>query len=367
MKLPCEEDKLINILEGLCRSVEDILLTGMTAAGKSTRDSLSMAFREASQMRLLRLGSTLRVAVEEINRFSSDDPLFSTKRLNFFLNRAWMLSHGLKMAVQKKDEAHWKTLTWNPGGKPADAVETVTVGVSKRVVKGAFCAFEFRLRSIGHESAVPHGTPLIWSAIFPLKKGSEVEGEAFLHLPQKQKFRPCDLYGKKASLFEKVMLIGEKPPYRLILNDQSTVKQTEEFSDWEDFAEWNPEKALSRLQDHTPGPFELDVELQEEVCLEDWELGKVEERDNEPVTYYSIFSNGLHFHAQIADDDETTKKKLTEEGKKYEKLPLYGLLHYESCRFVLQPLSVFSESGTKQLMISEDKKGAASILRTLKF
>ena len=39
MKLPCEEAKLISLLDNLCKSVEDILLTGMTAAGKSTCDS----------------------------------------------------------------------------------------------------------------------------------------------------------------------------------------------------------------------------------------------------------------------------------------------------------------------------------------
>ena len=367
MKLPCDENKLLTLLDGLCRSVEDILLTGMTAAGKSTIDSLSMAFREASQMRLLRLGSTLRVAVEEVSKFSSGDPLFSAKRLNFFLNRAWMLSHGLKIAVQKKDEAHWKTLTWNPGGKAVNAIEAVSIGVSKRLVKGAFCAFEFRLRSVAHDAVVPYGTSLIWSAVFPLKKDMEVEGEAFLHLPQKQKFRPCDLYGTKINLFENIMLIGEEAPYRIILKDESTVKQTEEFSDWEDFTGWDPAAAQDRLKTHSPGPFELDVELQEEVCLEDWELGEVEEKDNEPFSFYPVNSRGLQFHAQIADDDESTKMKLIKESKKYEKLPLYGLLHYESCRLILQPLSVFSDSGVKQLMISEDKKGAASILRSLKF
>jgi hypothetical protein len=220
MKLPCSEKQLIQLLNGLCQAVESILLTGMTIASKATYDSLQTAFKEASQMRLLRLGSTLKIAVEEIHRFNSHDPLFSAQRLNFFLNRAWIISHGLKLAIQKKDENHWQTLTATPSGRDITKLNLVTIGVSKRVVKDTFCAFEYRLRSTSRLKGIPKGSGFIWSVVFPLKKGNKVDPEAYLHLAQKQKFRPIDLMTEKINCFTKIKLIGEQAPFRIILTEK---------------------------------------------------------------------------------------------------------------------------------------------------
>ncbi|MFX6023674.1 hypothetical protein ABTF26_21800, partial [Acinetobacter baumannii] len=61
-------------------------------------------------------------------------------------------------------------------------------GVIKKVVPGAFCAYEFRLRAVGDNSSITSGQRLLWSTIFPLKSDADLPAEGYLHLPQKQKF-----------------------------------------------------------------------------------------------------------------------------------------------------------------------------------
>jgi hypothetical protein len=53
--------------------------------------------------------------------------------------------------------------------------------------------------------------------------------------------------------------------------------------------------------------------------------------------------------------------------KKKRRPPLFGLMHYDKCRLVLQPLSLFEEAGPTHLMLSEEKVDRAAILKTLKF
>lgn len=366
MKLPAATTQLIAQLDELCHSVEDILLSGMTAASQATGDRLQVAFQEASKMRLLRLGSTLKVAVEEIHRFNHQDPLFSAKRLNFFLNRAWIISHGLKQAIQRQDAAHWQALTWNPAGQPLDALKVVTLGVNKRVVKGAFCAFEYRLRSIGNQPHLAHGTGLIWSVVFPLHKQAEVEAEAFLFLSQKQKFRPIDLLGEHSVLLTQVLRVGDAPPYRITLTDNSTVQQQEIFTAWQDFAYWDRKNAYRRLLEHVPSPFELDVELQEEVFLHDWQLGQPEYRPAEQVYYYPLTADHLLLQMPVAEEDVITQHALQHAGQLAHKPPLFGLLHYESCQLRLQPLSLLELPKPKQLALSANHKSAADLLRSMK-
>ncbi|NOQ65480.1 MAG: hypothetical protein GQ582_13295 [Methyloprofundus sp.] len=378
MKLPCKEPALIKLLEDLCHSVEDIVLTGMTTANQATCDSLQLAFKEASQIRLLRLGSTLRVAVEEINRFNQGQAEFSAKRLNFFLNRAWMISHGLKLAVQKKDHHHWNTLNTSPTGVAVAKLDVVTIGVSKKVVKDAFCVFEFRLRTVTERlvngNTLAAGTAMIWSTVFPLKKGTEIDPEAFLHLAQKQKFRPIDLISNKISTFENIILIGDRPPFRLSLNDESRVLEQEKEKDkkqrytkWLSLAEWDRESAYQKAQAHSPSPFELDIELQEEVFLHDWSIIEKTRNKTDQLLCYSIESGGLYFQAQVALDDKVTQKALVKASKATDKAILFGLMHYESCQLVLQVLSLITTAQPVQLMLSNEKKGAASILRSMRF
>ena len=85
---------LASMLSRVTMAVEDLLLTGLSAASAASREALSLSFEAASRMRFLRLGFTLRVATEELGRFTRNDPSFSRRRYGFFLNRAWVLARG---------------------------------------------------------------------------------------------------------------------------------------------------------------------------------------------------------------------------------------------------------------------------------
>src|ERR1044072_1815370 len=101
MKLgAADQKKLLALLDELARAVEELFRTGLTTASQATRQTLPVSFQEASRLRLLRLGGTLRAANDELGRFTRNDPDFSRKRLCFFLNRAWLLSHGLARALR---------------------------------------------------------------------------------------------------------------------------------------------------------------------------------------------------------------------------------------------------------------------------
>ena len=69
MTLAAKDRKaLLPKLDRLVGAIEDLLLSGLTTASESTRKALGVTFQEASRMRLLRLGGTLRVANEELGR-----------------------------------------------------------------------------------------------------------------------------------------------------------------------------------------------------------------------------------------------------------------------------------------------------------
>src|SRR5271166_4919679 len=148
MKLAeADRRKLPALLEELGGAVEELLLSGLTTASETTRQALHVSFQEASRMRLLRLGSTLRAASEELGRFTRNEAEFSRKRLCFFLNRAWLLSHGLARALREEDEQEFERLLWVPASVPIERLEVVTLGVAKKVTS-TFVAFEFRLRAV---------------------------------------------------------------------------------------------------------------------------------------------------------------------------------------------------------------------------
>src|ERR1043165_2736041 len=102
------------------KAVEELLLAGLTAASKSTVERIDVSFKEASRMRLLRLGSTLRIANEEISRFTSGSPQFSARRLAFFLGRAWVLATSMRRAIQENDQTALDRLQSTPGATPIE-------------------------------------------------------------------------------------------------------------------------------------------------------------------------------------------------------------------------------------------------------
>src|SRR5262245_13865525 len=142
MKLAeADRKKLPNLLEQLRSAVEELLLSGLTTASDATRKILQIVFQEASRMRLLRLGSTLRAANDELGRFTRNESDFSRRRLIFFLNRAWLLSQGLARALSENDDAGLERLLWTPASVPVDRLDVVVLGVGKKVAAGAFVAF----------------------------------------------------------------------------------------------------------------------------------------------------------------------------------------------------------------------------------
>src|SRR5277367_4314214 len=123
-----DRKKLLPLLGELAGAVEDLVLSGLTTASESTRQALNVAFQEASRLRLLRLGSTLRVANDELGRFTRNETDFSQKRLMFFLNRAWLLTQGLAQALRAGNEQAFDRLLRTPASQGVDRLEVVTLG-----------------------------------------------------------------------------------------------------------------------------------------------------------------------------------------------------------------------------------------------
>jgi hypothetical protein len=363
-----DRGKLQAMLAQLAGAVEELLLSGLTTASEATRQTLNVAFQEASRLRLLRLSSTLRVANEELGRYTRNEADFSRKRLNFFLNRAWLLTHGLARAMRDGDEAEVDRLLWVPPSEPVDRLEVVALGVVKKVTP-AFAAFEFRLRTLARAGRLAAGHRLMWSCVFPLRPGMDLPSEGFLLLPQKQKFTPKLFLEKRSVIIEKAAVaLDEFGGGRISLGDQSTVAPGAAFEDWERFQTWDPAAALRRIEEHAPGPLDLDVEVQEEVVLRDWRCGDRAERDD-GAAVYPVTCGPITFDAIVSPGAEGAVLRKAMDGmrKKKRLAPLFGLLHYEKCRLLLQPLARFDEEGPAQLMLSDEKVDRAALLKMMKF
>ena len=362
--------KLPRLLDDVSRAVEDLLLTGLTTASQATRQTLDVSFREVSRMRLLRLGSTLRAANEELGRFTAKEPNFSKKRLTFFLNRAWMLCRGLSRALRDDNQEEFDRLLWIPATQPVKKLEVVTLGVAKNEIKGAYCAFEFRLRTIAKVGkAIPKGHRLTWSCIFPMKPGTEIPAEGFLHLPQKQKFKASDfLKGNVLVIASAGVALDGFGGGRITLGNDSTVEAGDAFDDWPALQTWDREAAVKRIAEHETSPFDLDVEMQEEVILTDWTMEPESDQDRDGQHVYPLSADDLALDAVVAKSSEgaALKKSFGAYQKKKKKPPLFGLMHYELCRLIFQPLTVFDPDPV-HLMISNEKIDRAALLKSLNF
>ena len=371
MKLP-EKDrrKLVQLLGDLAGAVEELLLTGLTTASQATRKRIDVAFREASRLRLLRLASTLRIAGEELSRYVRKDEGFSRSRLTFFLNRTWLLSRGLARAIEQDDEEQFARLLWTPADQPVERLDVVTLGVVKRVVKGAFCAFEFRLRACRQAGELEAGSPVTWSCVFPVKPGVDIPPEGFLGLPQKQKFKASlFLEGKVVTIVGAAVSAGRRGAGRVSLLPESKVTGGEPFSDWRRFAAWDPRPAIGRLQEYRPSPLDLEIELQEEVVLDDWRVEKPDDDRRDHQLVYPGWYRGTPLDLVVSTSDEAgpVRTYLNRAIREKSRPPLFGLMHYEMCRLVVEPLSVFEENGPKHLHVSDDKIDRKALLQAIQF
>jgi hypothetical protein len=364
-----ERPGLVRLLADLQSAVEDLLLTGLAAASEASRQTLAVSFEAASRMRLLRLGFTLRVATEELGRFARNEAGFSRRRFGFFLNRAWMLSRGMRQALEQEDGERWRRLTAQPATRAVESLEAVSLGVAKRVVPGTFAAFEFRLRDMRDSSAdgAGKGRSLVWSAVFPLRPGLEVPPEAFLHLPQPQGFKPSALLPGRVVSVTNALVSDEG---RITLGKDSKVEAKEApFDDWDRVLRWDKTTALERVLEHRPGPFDLDVELQEEVVLRDFRAGEPEAIEREHQLRHPVTTGEGTFHVLTGTgpEDGALREALSGWKAETQKGPLFGLVHYESCRFVLQPLTLFGGEEPQAVPLAPGTFDAKALVKALRF
>jgi hypothetical protein len=217
---------------------------------------------------------------------------------------------------------------------------------------------------------LPAGHRLAWSCIFPVKPGVEVPPEGFLHLPQKQKFKASVFLERKTLLLEKVAVtLDGFGGGRISLLDASTVTLGEEFTLWQPFLTWNPQAAVQRIKNHETSPFDLEVEMQEEIVLSDWQLGQTSTQDEAGQLVFPVTSGAITFDVVVSSgsDGEALTDALTLLRKKKQRPPLLALMHYELCRLVLQPLAIYNEDGPKYLTISDKNIDRSQLLKALKF
>jgi len=359
---------LVPVLEELAELVEGLVASGMTTASAATRQKLDAAFKEASRLKLLRLAASLRYVGDECGRFLADSGQFSARRLAFFLNRTWLIGRGLLDAIARDDRAALARLLWQPPSAPVAKVTLAVLGVHKRALLDGSAAFEFRTRVLADAPGVPRGTRLVWSCVFGAKKG--VPAEAFLHLPQAQKFMPKILLEPtEIYVTDAAVSLDEHGGGRLLLGPKSTVKAGAKVKTWE--AGWDPAAAAARIKGHAISPLDLEVELHEEVVLADWEIAAPEESERRPEhAIYPITAGGRSYEAIASRgaDGEALRTALDAFRKRGAKRPpLFGIVHYEMARLVLQPLAALGDAGPTHLMIAADNIDLASLMKTLDF
>jgi hypothetical protein len=364
-----DRKKLLPLLDELSGAVEDLLVTGLTTASDATVKTLHVSFQESSRMGLLRLGSTLRAVNEEVARFTKSEPGFSRRRLSFFLNRSWVLSKALKNAIDGNKADVFEKLMITPSPVALDKVEVVTVGVVKRAAT-SFCAFDFRLRAVADSGHIKKGANLVWSCIFPRAPGTSIPAEGYLHLPQKQKFKATVFLEPKQITIDKVTTSADATGcQRITMTEGSLVTAGAAFEDWEPLMQWDQAAALQRVQSHQPGPFDLEVEMQEEVFFKDWLIQDSWQPDESNIVF-PVVTNLFPCEATVPKVGENSTLIAELEAlikKKKDRGVLYGLMHYERCKMVLQPLTVFDKKGPKHLMISSEKIDPKALLAALKF
>ena len=134
-------------------------------------------------------------------------------------------------------------------------LKVVCLGVVKKVAQDNFCAFEFRLRSVGRRCDA-----YTWSTVFPLKKGNEIPAEGFLHLPQPQKFLPkIFLDGDIIQISNLKVTNNPNGPKKIQLMPESQVDSSgKQYEKWKDLFHWNIDASVERLKQHSISPFDVD-------------------------------------------------------------------------------------------------------------
>lgn len=369
-----EQKKLAALLEELARAIEDLVRTGLTSATEATRQKLDVSFKEASRMKLLRLGATLRYVNEEVGRFLAHSDAFSARRFVFFTHRAWLLARGLGEALQEKNDRVLVRLsgTGARDPQPVRSIDVVTLGVAARTVQNN-CSFEFRLRVLKADDPALVGRSLVFGLVFG-RKSADISAEAFLHLPQPQKYNPKVFTERQVlTVTGAAIAFDERGGGRLLLGPKATVtQQGKPAGGWEPYLAWQVGPALARARSHAASPLDLPNELQEEVVLADWTCKEDKPRATAERRVFTISAPGLELDAQVPTgaDGKTLGGHLETHAKrkpdpKKPPAPLYGLVHYELGRLVLTPLATLAAEGPTHLTLSNEKINLSALLGSL--
>jgi hypothetical protein len=361
---------LLPVLAELADLVEGLVDAGLTTASAATKQKLDASFKEASRLKLLRLATSLRYVSDECGRFLADSEQFSPRRFAFFLNRTWLISRGLHEAITEDDRPAIARLLLQSVPVPVKTLRLAVIGVHKRALLDGSASFDFRLVALDAAGPVPRGARLVWSCVFGARKG--VPAEAFLHLPQPQKFVPRILLETKCIVVtDAAVTLDEHASGRLMLGPKSTVTQGAAVTDWTPHLTWDRARAVERIRRHRISPLDLEVELQEDVVVSDWELGAPAvnpfraEQELFPLAVGPIVLAAV---TSTGPDGVELRAALARFAKKSAKRPpLYGVMHYEMGRLMFQPLTAFADDGPTHLMISTEKIDLASLMKTLDF
>lgn len=371
-KPPALEDKkvLVPVLEELARTVEGLLGSGLTTASAATKQKLDASFKEASRLKLGRLAASLRYVGDELTRFLGESEHFSARRLAFFANRTWLIARGLLVAIASADAAALSRLLLAQTPVPVKALRLAVIGVQKRALLDGSAAFEFRTVTLDDVPGVPKDSRLVWSCVFGARPG--VPAEAFLHLPQPQKFLPKLLLDPTEILItEAAVTLDEHGAGRILLGPKSTVKPGKRITGWSAFATWDRAPMIARLERHRVSPLDLEIELQVDAVLTDWQLGAPVANPFRPEQQvYPLTAGDLAVDCvcSTGPDGVALAKRLAGfTGAKATRPPLYGLLHVEMGRLVLQPLTAFSDDGPLHLMIEDANIDLAQLMKTMDF
>lgn len=353
-----EREALLPVLGDLSAACEELVSTGLSAATGATVAKLDAAFQEAARKKLGRLAASLRYTTDELGRHVARSEEFSASRLVLFLHRSWMIAEGLRRAIRTGDEATWQRLVGGAGTAPValPSVTAVVLGVAKRASRTSG-AFEFRMREWGGDR---HGQPLVWSFVFA-RKSSDLPVEAWLHLPQPQKFEPRTLLQPGPVTFTQVAIGGG----RLQLGPKATVTVGATPVDLGPFVGFDRRVAADRVRAWTVSPLDLEVELQEEAWLEGYSLGEPTDRDGARI--WPIAWQGLTLEARVPPGEEGAELEKNLRALQQAKSPpaMFGLLHYAACRFEWSPLSVLEHGKIRSLVIGSttiDKKKLLALL-----
>jgi hypothetical protein len=362
---PAERPKLRAALDQLSGAVEELLLGGLTTASDATRKKIAGAMEEAARMRLLRLGAILRVLADDLERFTKHDPLLSRRRLTLFLNRGWLVARGLSHALATGDEKEFDRLNLTPTTQPLPSVDVVCLGVVKKQT-ASLVQFQFRFRALSASGPVKAGDAVSWSFNHAVKV-KDLPAESYLHMSQKQKFTPSILLERKVIAVRNAVAVADGAGWRLALGEQSTVTAGQPFTAWDQYLDWTPAAARDRLAAVTPGPLDLESELQEEVVFREYFLGEPADGDEPGQAVYPVTAGRFELRAVVgaANEGKALRKRLDDLRAAKTRPPLFGLMHYERCRLVLQPLTSFGGNVPEYLTISTEKVDRAALLREL--